>query len=208
MLNDVEIRMRQVAAKIGIVINEKQINSIVSFLFLLKKWNKTYKMTAITDWREMLIKHVFDSMSVIHFIKGNQIIDVGSGGGVPGIILAILLPEKEFLLIDSIGKKVCFLNHVKNTLNLSNVAAIKARVEAYYPKVTYDTVISRAFSSIYNFQRLSKHLLSKDGQMIAMKGSDVEKDTLVSLDLKYEIFAIDVPFLEARRNIIRMWDFC
>ena len=205
MLDDSKVKIRQAAEKFNLTIDDEQINRLIDYLSLLKKWNKTYNMTAITQWDEMLVKHVFDSMSVISFIKGKQVVDVGSGGGLPGIVLAILLPEVNFVLIDSVGKKVRFLNHVKKVLDLDNVTAVNIRVEDYKPVALFDTIISRAFSSITDFERLCRHLLAINGQMIAMKGSEIEHDALEVLPLQYEIFEIDVPLLDATRHVIRMW---
>ncbi|WP_440615913.1 16S rRNA (guanine(527)-N(7))-methyltransferase RsmG [Cysteiniphilum sp. 6C5] len=205
MLGDSKVKIRQAAEKFNLTIDDEQINRLIDYLSLLKKWNKTYNMTAITQWDEMLVKHVFDSMSVVSFIKGKYVVDVGSGGGLPGIVLAILLPEVNFVLIDSVGKKVRFLSHVKKVLDLENVTAVNIRVEAYQPEVLFDTVISRAFSSIADFERLCQHLLAVDGQMIAMKGGKIEQGALDALPLKHEIFEVDVPLLDAERHVIRMY---
>ncbi|WP_224728288.1 16S rRNA (guanine(527)-N(7))-methyltransferase RsmG [Cysteiniphilum sp. JM-1] len=205
MLDDSKVKIRQAAEKFNLTVDDEQINRLIDYLSLLKKWNKTYNMTSIIQWDEMLVKHVFDSMSVVSFIKGKHVVDVGSGGGLPGIVLAILLPEVNFVLIDSVGKKVRFLSHVKKVLDLDNVTAMNIRVEDYEPSTLFDTVISRAFSSIADFERLCRHLLAIDGQMIAMKGAEVEQETLDILPLKYEIFEVDVPLLDATRHVIRMY---
>lgn len=206
ILDDTKFKIRQAAEKFNLNIDDEQTNCLINYLSFLQKWNKTYNMTAITEWDEMLVKHVFDIMSVVSFIKGKQVVDVGSGGGLPGIILAILLPDINFLLIDSVGKKVRFLNHVKRLLDLDNVTTVNIRVEDYQPVTLFDTVISRAFSSISNFERLCRHLLAVGGQMIVMKGAKVEQDTLEALSLKYEIFKVSVPLLDATRHVIRIWN--
>ena len=206
IFDDSKIKIRMVSKRFNLTISNEQINHLIRYLLLLKKWNKAYNMTSITNWNDMLVKHVFDSISVVSFIKGRQVVDVGSGGGLPGVVLAILLPKISFVLIDSVGKKVIFLNHIKKMLDLDNLTAINIRVENYQTEVLFDTVISRAFSSVSNFQHLCKHLLATNGQMIAMKGAETQQDTLKNSLLKYEIFEVNVPLLNAKRHVIRMYN--
>ncbi|MFZ9034753.1 MAG: 16S rRNA (guanine(527)-N(7))-methyltransferase RsmG [Francisellaceae bacterium] len=204
--NDEHVKIRQAADRMGLKITDQMIRQWLEYLDLLIKWNKTYKMTAITQKSEMLIKHLFDSLSVAHFIKGDNTIDVGSGGGVPGIPLAILMPSHSFTLIDSIGKKTRFLEHVVRTLELANVEVVKARVEQFCPPIEFDNIISRAFSSIGDFYRLTAHLVAAEGgQWLAMKGADIEKENLEILEQRgrlVEIHELEVPFLQAKRHVV------
>ena len=205
MLDDSKVKARQVAEKFNLTVTDEQINQLLEYLSLLKKWNKTYNLTAITGWDEMLVKHVFDSMSVVSFIKGKHVADIGSGGGLPGIVLAILLPETSFVLLDSVGKKTLFLKHVKRVLDLKNVIVLNIRVENYQPEIPFDSVVSRAFSSIGDFYRLCQHLLAQNGQMIVMKGADLELEALAQVPMQHEAFEVDVPLLDAKRHVVRMW---
>ncbi|WP_233263347.1 16S rRNA (guanine(527)-N(7))-methyltransferase RsmG [Caedibacter taeniospiralis] len=205
MLDDSKVKVRQVAEKFNLTVTDEQINQLLEYLSLLKKWNKTYNLTAITGWDEMLVKHIFDSMSVVSFIKGKHVADIGSGGGLPGIVLAILLPETSFVLLDSVGKKTLFLKHVKRVLDLKNVIVLNIRVENYQPEIPFDSVVSRAFSSIDDFYHLCQHLLAQNGQMIAMKGADLELEALAQVPMKNEAFEVDVPLLDAKRHVVRMW---
>ena len=206
MMSDRKVMICQAMQKLGVTASDHQIEQWLSHLKLLKKWNKTYNMTAITDFDEMLIKHLFDSLSIVNYINGNHIADVGTGGGLPGVLLAILMPEKTFTLIDSVGKKVRFLNHVKKSLKLTNISPINIRVENYQPQQGYDQVVSRAFSSIKDFYELCHHLLSdKPGrQLLAMKGSFDESKDLQTLPVKAQVETINVPFLQAQRHLVVM----
>lgn len=186
---------------LGIEYTSTQVEMWVEYLKLLEKWNKVYNMTAIKDFDDMVVKHLLDSLSVAKFIKGSSCIDVGTGGGLPGIPLAILFPDIKFTLVDSIGKKITFLNHVKQKLKLDNISPTNCRVESIIDS-DFDNIISRAFSSIDDFYKLCKNLVSDTNQMLAMKGSDIEIDNLENLPLKHQIFEIKVPFLDAKRNII------
>ncbi len=204
MMDDTKVKIRQAVEKLTLLVTDEQINQWVNYLVLLRKWNKIYNMTSITDWNEMLVKHLFDSLSVARFIKGQQVIDVGSGGGLPGVPLAILMSEKHFVLIDSVGKKIRFLNHVKKALSLQNITPINIRIESYQPKTLFDTIISRAFSSVGDFYHLCHHLVANDGQLIAMKGADLELTALENLNQYFETFEVNVPLLEAKRHVIRI----
>ena len=190
--------------QLGIQATEAQIQQWLVYLQLLQKWNKTYKMTAITDLDEMLVKHLLDSLAVAPWIKGDRIVDVGTGGGLPGIPLAILIPEKSFTLVDSIGKKIQFVRHAKQQLKLSNVEPLNIRIEQLCAEEPFDTVVSRAFSSVNDFYMLCHHLVSPQGQLLAMKGADIEKNQLALLPCESHIERIEVPFLEAQRHIISL----
>lgn len=204
MMSDRKVMICQAMQKLGIQASDEQVEQWLSYLQLLKKWNKTYNMTAITDIDEMLIKHLFDSLSIAHYIKGNHIADVGTGGGLPGIPLAILMPEKSFTLIDSVGKKIRFLNHVKKLLKLNNVSPINIRVENYQPKQVYDQVISRAFSSTKDFYDLCAQLIknNQQGQLLVMKGAIEQEKDLRAISGSTQVEAIEVPFLQAQRHLI------
>lgn len=150
--------------------------SLADYLFLLNKWNSTYNLTAIRDVEAMVGKHILDSLAILPWLKGNRIIDVGTGAGLPGIPLALAQPEINFVLLDSNGKKTRFLNEVKRQLNLKNLEIIQNRVENYHPAQGFDTVLSRAFSSLGQMIQWTHHLIADEGIWLAMKGRfpDVE----------------------------------
>lgn len=159
-------------------------------------------MTAIKNIDDMLVKHLFDSLTVAKYIKGNSTIDVGTGGGLPGVVLAILYPRHHFTLVDSVGKKIIFLKNVKKTLGLANIEPLNSRVENL--EGSFDNIISRAFSSVDTFYELCKHFLTDANQMLAMKGPDLEEQNLATLPLAIQKYSIKVPFLDAERNLIVM----
>ncbi|MCW8387289.1 16S rRNA (guanine(527)-N(7))-methyltransferase RsmG [Fluoribacter dumoffii] len=140
------------------------------YLFLLNKWNLAYNLTAIRDLESMIGKHILDSLAILPWLKGNHIIDVGTGAGLPGIPLALARPEFNFVLLDSNGKKTRFLQEVKRQLNLKNVEIVQFRVENYHPTQGFDTVLSRAFSSLQQMVQWTQHLIADDGIWLAMKG--------------------------------------
>ncbi|KTC92124.1 16S rRNA (guanine(527)-N(7))-methyltransferase RsmG [Legionella cincinnatiensis] len=144
--------------------------SLSGYLFLLDKWNSTYNLTAIRDIETMVGKHILDSLAILPWLKGNRIIDVGTGAGLPGIPLALAQPEINFVLLDSNGKKTRFLNEVKRQLNLKNVEIVQNRVENYHPTPGFDTVLSRAFSSLGQMIQWTHHLIADEGLWLAMKG--------------------------------------
>ena len=197
-----EIKIQKALDELDISATDKQINLWVEYLHLLEKWNKVYNMTSIKKFDDMLGKHLFDSLSVAKYIRGDSTVDVGTGGGLPGVVLAILYPEHKFTLVDSVGKKIMFLKNVKRILKLENIEPINIRIESL--EGDFDNVISRAFSSVDKFYDLCKHFLNDNNQMLAMKGPDTEEANLAMLPLEIETNQITVPFLEAQRNLIVM----
>lgn len=188
--------------ELNIRYNRILIDTWTSHLLLLEKWNKAYNITALTNKEDMISKHLFDSLSISSFIRGKNIVDIGSGGGFPGIPLAILFPNIHFTLIDSIGKKTTFLNHVKNTLKLENVDIIHTRVEDFYINKKFNQVISRAFGSIELLYQQSQHLID-NGEYIIMKGRKIEKIGSIDISVwNFKTIKIKVPFLDASRYII------
>lgn len=180
------------------------MNQIEQYLQLLLKWNKAYNLTAIRDLETMRIKHIADSLAVDPYLHGDVILDVGTGAGLPGIPLAIANPQKQFILLDSNGKKVRFLRQVIQELELKNVQAVQSRVEEYQPNQSISTIISRAFASIYDMLQQTKHLANKDTQFLAMKGI-VPQEELENLPTGFKLVAIHelkIPELHEPRCLI------
>ncbi len=196
------IKIKAALEKLDIKASEEQIELWIQYLKLLEKWNKVYNMTAIKNFDDMLDKHLLDSLSVAKYIKGNSTVDVGTGGGLPGVVLAILYPEHKFTLVDSVGKKIMFLNNAKRTLKLDNIKPVNIRIEQLEGQ--FDNIISRAFSAADKFYNFCKHFLTDSNQMLAMKGPELEDSNLAKLPLDIETHQITVPFLEAKRNLIVM----
>ena len=156
-------------------LDENKKKKLSIFVDLLLKWNKTHNLTSIQEKKDIVNKHIFDSLSIRDYLKGDEVLDVGSGGGFPGIPLAIFFPEKKFTLIDSAYKKIVFLSEAKRVLNLSNIKCIHSRVEALTKK-SFDVITSRAFGSTSVILKKTSHLIKKDGVWLLMKGAHAEED--------------------------------
>jgi 16S rRNA (guanine527-N7)-methyltransferase len=143
---------------------------LAALLAELERWNRRINLTAIRDVNEMVAAHVLDSLVVRPFLEGPRVIDIGTGAGFPGLPLAIVEPSMDFTLVDSVGKKIRFVEHMIGKLGIENARAIKARAEDYAPGNTFDTVIARALATIPRLVELSSHLVGEDGQLLALKG--------------------------------------
>jgi len=180
------------------------IEKLEIYLATLKKWNKVYNLTAINEDSEIITKHFFDSLSVNGFIQNSQrILDVGTGAGFPGLILALFNPDKSFVLVDGVSKKISFLQEMIGKLNLKNVMALRIKVEEYKVTEQFDIIISRAFAEIKKMIKLTKHLIKVNGKFIAMKGPDVMNE-LDDLNLPFVNYDVMVPFLQGTRKIIEI----
>ena len=178
----------------------------LTYIELLTKWNKVYNLTAIKGAEAMLNRHVLDSLSVHSYIQGEQCLDVGTGAGLPGMILALAQPEKKWTLLDSNQKKLRFIQHVKTALCIKNIEIVYARVEDFKPQLGFDTVICRAFSSMENYLSLVKHLCNVDCVVLAMKAAKAEEECLSikMLSKTSEIILLDVPGADGQRALIRV----
>lgn len=196
------------ARQLNIEVDDERLSSLMRYVELLQKWNKTYNLTAIEDKNEIIIKHILDSLSVVEYLKGKHIIDVGSGAGLPGIPLAILRPDKNFSLLDSNVKKTRFIQQAAIDLRLKNVHVIYSRVEDYHltsnAKLEINTLISRAFANSDNLFASCEGLLSclsEKGRIIFMLG---KQNRLEALPNRYNVVntrSINIPHLEAQRHI-------
>ena len=184
----------------------QQVDLLIQYLVLLKKWNKVYNLTAIRDPKEMLVKHLLDSLAIVPHLRGEKFIDVGTGAGLPGIPLAIMCPTKQVDLLDSNSKKTRFLIQAKTELNLVNTQIIYDRVENYQPLELYDGVISRAFASMNDMLHWTTHLLKENGVWWAMKSQkDFEDLVALSGGVKIqEMIELFVPGLEAERMLLKV----
>lgn len=188
----------------GLTASPEQEFALLSYMNLLAEWNRVYNLTAITNPEEMLIKHIFDSVIILPFIIGQNILDVGTGAGLPGIPLAIMLPHHHFVLLDSNKKKTRFLTHVQHQLSLNNVTIVDNRLQAFTYEPGFDTIVSRAFSSLKEFLINSRHLLKKEGQFLAMKGNNPVSE-LHEIPEDYKVSGVHrllVPGLSAERHIV------
>lgn len=176
----------------------------VVYLNLLQHWNRVFNLTAIRDPKEMVYLHILDSLSISPFLHGKRIIDVGSGAGFPGIPLALINTDKEFLLLDSSSKKTRFLTQVINELKIGNVKIMHVRCEDFHPEKCFNTVVARAFSSLDVMLTKTQHLLCKDGQFLAMKGIYPEKE-LAKIPDEFKVLTVHslrIKGLEADRCLV------
>jgi 16S rRNA (guanine527-N7)-methyltransferase len=179
-----------------------KVEQLLGFINLLEKWNKAYNLTAIRDREDMVRLHLLDSLTIAPFIEGKRVIDIGTGAGLPGIPLAIYLPEIEFTLLDSNAKKTRFVQQAIIDLKLKNVIVCHNRVEQYHPEKSFDTVITRAFASLSDIVELTAHLLSKDGVLLAMKGQSPDVPKLASA--KTTLIPINIPEITAERCLVKI----
>lgn len=197
--------LQALLAKTTLQVSEQQVQLLIQYVELLHKWNKAYNLTSVRDPQQMLVKHIMDSLMVGEVLQGSHFIDVGTGPGLPGIPLAILYPERNFVLLDSLGKRITFLRQVVFQLKLTNVQPVKARIEEYHAETPFDGVLSRAFSSLSDMVSWCSHLVTVEyGQFFALKGQ-YPTDELAQLPENIKLVSsheIIVPELVGERHVI------
>ena len=181
----------------------EQIEQLLGFIKLIAKWNKAYNLTAVRNNEDMARLHILDSLAILPHIEGKRVIDIGTGAGLPGIPLAIFLPEVEFVLLDSNAKKTRFVQQVILELKLKNVSVIHSRAEDYQPELGFDIITTRAFTNLADMVKMTAHLLSPDGVLLAMKGLIPEAE-LAEINAKTTLIPIKVPEVEAERCLVRI----
>jgi 16S rRNA (guanine527-N7)-methyltransferase len=194
------------ARALALDLDEAQLAKLVAHLDLLDDWNSRMNLTAIRDRPSQLTKHLLDSLTVLPFLRGGRIADVGSGAGFPGVPLAIVEPGRHFALIESTGKKCRFLEHVRDTLGLSNVEVVQARAEAYHPEVRFDTVIARAVGPLADLVKVAGPLVVGGGRLLAMKGRYPEDELATRLN-GWKVAAVHrltVPGLAEERHLVEL----
>lgn len=189
-----------------LVVSEQQQQKLVAYVVMMNKWNKAYNLTSVRDPEQMIIKHIVDSIVVAPYLDKNQYIDVGTGPGLPGIPLAIMCPDKHFVLLDSLGKRVRFMKQVAYELKIVNVEPVQSRVEDFTPQVKLDGVLSRAFASLKDMLHWCQHLVDSQGTFLALKGQlPVEEiEQLPAGFSVQETIKLDVPKLEGERHIVKI----
>jgi 16S rRNA (guanine527-N7)-methyltransferase len=192
------------AMSLGLELSGTQRDALCKYLDLLKKWNRVYNLTAIRDENEMLTHHLLDSLAVVPFLSEENLLDVGSGPGFPGIPIAIAKPQQAVTVLDSNDKKCAFMRQAVAELNLENVSVCLQRVEVWTPGVRYSQIISRAFASLPDFVERCRRLLAPGGQLLAMKGQ-FPQDEIQVLPADFELQRtqrLDVPGLNAERHLL------
>ena len=202
-----ERQLQRYLPELGLDLSAAQCGALLAYWQLFLKWNAAYNLSAIREPRAIFYKHLVDSLVVVRYVqetRARRVIDVGTGGGLPGIPLAICLPDCHFTLLDSAGKKMRFLFQVKHALGLDNVELAQTRVETWRPDQGYEIVISRAFSSLKSFTRLCTHLLVPEGEFWAMKGQWPEEE-LREMEKHYIVrhnHQLQVPGVDADRCLL------
>lgn len=186
---------------LGWTLTTQTLNNFIRFVDLLKKWNKTYNLTAITDPEEIVARHLLDSLSIAKHIKGNYILDIGAGAGFPGVPCALVLPEKQFVLLDSNGKKTRFMTQAVGELGLTNVSVVQNRVEEYRPQGCFDTITARAFSSLETIITQTTHLVCPEGEILVMKGVYPSHE-LQEIQATATVLKLTVPGLNEDRHLV------
>ncbi len=188
---------------LNLALNAQQVEQLLDFIRLIEKWNKAYNLTAIHGREDMVRLHLLDSLAIASFIEGKRVIDIGTGAGLPGIPLAICLPEIKFTLLDSNAKKTRFVQQAILELKLENAAVYHQRVENYKPEQLFNTATTRAFASLSDIVKLTAHLLDKDGVLLAMKGQKPEAE-LAQVNAKTTLIPVNVPGCEAERCLVKI----
>ncbi|MFC5473222.1 16S rRNA (guanine(527)-N(7))-methyltransferase RsmG [Paraherbaspirillum soli] len=204
-----ELSLREGAQALGLALNDKQQQQLLDYLALLAKWNRVYNLTSIREPAQMMTHHLLDSLAVVPaFAEADNVLDVGAGGGLPGMILAIWAaaarPAMQVSMIDTVHKKTAFLTQVKAQLGLNNVSVHTARVEQLQVPHKFDVITSRAFAELADFINWSAHLLADGGQFIALKGVQPD-DEIARLPAGWqvtEVRPLSVPGLDAERHLI------
>ena len=176
---------------------------LLAFLELLEKWNRSYNLTAVRDPEQMVPRHLLDSLTVLPYLQGPRVLDIGTGPGLPGIPLALARPDLEFVLLDSNAKKTRFATQAMHELGLKNVGIVQERVEKFHPEIKFDTLIARAFASIPDMLAASRHLCAARGRFLVMKGVFPQEELAAVTDgYRAEVKALHIPGLDAARHVV------
>ncbi|MEJ2513862.1 MAG: 16S rRNA (guanine(527)-N(7))-methyltransferase RsmG [Gammaproteobacteria bacterium] len=179
-------------------------DALADYVGLLDHWNRAYNLTAVRQPKDMVARHLLDSLAVLPFIGAGPVLDVGTGAGLPGLVLALAHREQPFVLLDASGKKTRFVEHAARQLGLDNVSVVRERVEDYRPGEEFPTVISRAFASLEAFASAAGHLVGPGGRLLAMKG-ELPESELADLPAGWRLCGVhrlQVPGLDARRHLL------
>ena len=190
------------AELMNISLSDKQVQQLLRYLSLILKWNRIYNLSAIRDPIESVKKHLLDSLSIIHFVQPGLLLDVGSGAGLPGIVIAIMKPETEVFVLDSVGKKCRFMQVVKSELTLENLIVVNSRVESFKSKKSFSQITSRAFAEASKTIQLTKHLLEENGRYLLMKGSNIHEEDVDNFNVK--VHSMTVPFVSDKRSLLEI----
>ena len=190
------------AELMDLTLSEHQTDQLLAYHELIGKWNKVYNLSAIRDPIESIKKHFLDSLSIVPFIRPGLLLDVGSGAGLPGIVIAIMRSNTNVFTIDSVGKKCRFMQTVKTELSLDNLTVINDRVEGFNYDESFPQIVSRAFSSTIDTIEKTRHLISSDGRYLLMKGDNLNKENLQKVN--YKVHSLRVPYVSDKRTLLEI----
>jgi 16S rRNA (guanine527-N7)-methyltransferase len=194
------------AAEFGVVLSAAQVQQLMRLLDELDVWNERMNLTAIRERPQQITKHLLDSLSVQPLLRGERIIDIGTGAGFPGLPLALVNPQRHFTLLDGTAKKLKFIDHAAQLLGLTNVQTVHARAEDYHPPTRFESVTSRAVGPVIRFIEYAGHLCAGGGRLLAMKGRhpEAEVECLPSGWKVAAIHPVIVPALDEQRHIVEL----
>ena len=179
------------------------ISKLLIYKELLIKWNNSFNLTSVKN-TEIVTHHFLDCLAVIPFIKSSTLLDVGTGAGLPGIVIAIVNPDIKVSLVDKVGKKITFIKRIIAELEIKNIETYHDRVELLTSEEKYDGIISRAFSNMEVFIKSTKHLIKSQGVWYGMKSKKILDDEMVNINDPWALEKLDVPFLEAERYLVKV----
>ncbi len=202
MLND-KAQLESGMQKLGLENIPQVISKLLIYKELLIKWNKSFNLTSVKN-TEVVTHHFLDSLAIIPFIKSSSLLDVGTGAGLPGIVIAIVNPDIKVSLIDKVGKKIAFIKRVVAELEIKNIDTYHDRVELLTSEGKYDGIISRAFSNMDDFIKSTKHLIKSQGVWYGMKSKKILNDEMININQPWTLEKLDVPFLDAERYLVKV----
>ena len=204
MSGDITKQLQHGLDELGLSVNDIIQSKLLGYVDLLHKWNRTYNLTAVRKPELMVTRHLLDSLVINPYVQAGRILDVGTGAGLPGIPLALIRPDDEFYLLDSNSKKTRFVTQAASELEINNVTVVKSRVEEFQPGLVFNTIMSRAFSSLSNMVTGTSHLLDSNGVLLAMKGvyPVAEVDNLPGGFELSDSIELKVPGLDAERHLL------
>jgi 16S rRNA (guanine527-N7)-methyltransferase len=199
-------QLQQGLTALPLQLSDETQEKLLQYLYLLEKWNRTYNLTAVREINQMIPKHLLDSLAIMPWVQPQHILDVGTGAGLPGVVLALTQPTWHWVLLDSNAKKIRFIQQVIIELGLKNVETVCARLEQHQPTQPYDSIVSRAFADVATFYHLSMKWCAPEGCLLAMKGVYPEQEltALHHFPVAITTHSLTIPQLTAQRHLVIM----
>jgi 16S rRNA (guanine527-N7)-methyltransferase len=192
--------------QLGIRLSGEQEEKLLGLIALLARWSRAYNLTAVRDPVSMVPVHLLDSLAIHPHLRGERVLDVGTGAGFPGLPLAIVQPERRFLLTDSNGKKIRFVRQALLELEICNAQAVQTRIQSYKSEEKFATILARAFAPLPDILRLTRPLLARPGVLLALKGPNVDRELqdLPGSPASFTLHRLRVPYLESERSVVEI----